>query len=411
MTSHPDITRMFEDALGIAEPWRVEGVAFDDSEKRFDIFLGFERGSTFSCGSCGHEGCKAYDTAPRRWRHLDGFQRKCYFHAPSPRVQCPNCRVRKAAIPWARPKSRFTLLFEAFIVQAAKEMPVNAVARMVDEHDTVLWRIVAHYVDKALAKADHSQAVAVGVDEKAAKRGHDYITLFADLDERKLLFATRNRTSDVFREFRKHLEAHKGSAGQIDEICMDMSKAYMRGAKDEFPDAQVTFDRFHIVKLLNEAIEAVRRTEQKRRPDLKNTRWLWLKNRDRLTAAQKKQLDKMLDETADNILDTAKAYKMKAAFKELWELPPLAAEAYLERWCDTALLCGLEPLERFARTVLDHWKGILGWFRSRISNSLLEAMNSLVQAAKARARGYRTTDNLVTMAYLVCGHLEFDLPT
>ncbi len=303
-----------------------------------------------------------------------------------------------------------TLLFEGWVLKLCKEMPVAVVARLVGEHDTRLWRILTFYMDLARENADHSDVVAFGVDEKSARRGHHYVTLFADLVSRRLLFATEGRDAGVFGEFRADLEAHGGDAERIGEICMDMSKAYMKGAREEFPDAGVTFDRFHVVKLLNEALEQVRRAEQKERPDLKRTRWIWLKNRRKLTVAQKRKLDRLLD-AGTAALDTAKAYELKLKFQEVWNLPPAAAGHFIDWWCSRAKESGLGPMAGLAETIRKHRRGILRWQASQLTNGLLEAMNSLIQAAKGRARGYRTKENLITMAYLVCGRLEFRLPT
>ncbi len=290
-------TRLFAQAPGLERPWYVESTAFDAGERRLDIHLNFEVGGTFACGGCGSEGCKAYDTALKEWRHLDFFRHRACLHAPSPRVKCPECGVRQARLPWARPRSGFTLLFEALVVTMASGMPVKAVARIVEEHDTRLWRIVKHHVDEARAEADHSQVRAVGVDEKACRRGHSCVTFFADLDERRLLYAAEGRKSEVPGEFRDDLEARGGRAEGIGELCMDMSAAYIRGAKESFPDAEVTFDRFHVVKLLNEAVERVRRAEQKERPDLKRTRWLWLWNPERLKPHRYSDLKRRTDES------------------------------------------------------------------------------------------------------------------
>lgn len=403
-------TRLFERALGLERPWHVERTRFDADAGRLDIHLNFEAGGTFACGSCDAEGCKAYDTTWKRWRHLDFFQHQAYLHAPSPRVQCPSCGVRQARLPWARPRSGFTLLFEALVMTMASEMPVRAVARIVGEHDTRLWRIVRHYVTEARGTADHSAVRAVGLDEKACRRGHSYVTFFADLDARRLLYATVGRKSGVLGEFRTDLEDHGGGAERIEELCMDMSPAYMKGAREWFPDAEITFDRFHVVQLLNRAVEKVRRTEQKARPELKRSRWLWLWNPERLDPAQRRRLDELLDPSRI-ALDTARAYQLKLSFQEFWNLPPVLARPLLERWCSLAEASGLPPMATVARTIRANSAGILRWLHSRISNGMLEAMNSLVQAAKVRARGYRTTENFIAMAYLVCGRLQFNLPT
>ena len=191
---------------------------------------------------------------------------------------------------------------------------------------------------------------------------------------------------------------------------MDMSAAYMKGERESFPAAEITFDRFHVVKLLNEAVEKVRRTEQKGRPELKRSRWLWLWNPERLSPDQREHLDELLD-PSQVALDTAEAYRLKLAFQEFWTLPPDLAALHLELWCLHAEESELAPMVKVAGTIRKHSAGILRWLHSRISNGMLEAMNSLVQAAKVRARGYRTIENFITMAYLVCGKLAFNLPT
>ena len=283
--------RLFGQALGLDHPWYVEKTEFDAEARRLDLHLNFERGGLFECGGCGGEGCKAYDTAWKRWRHLNFSQHEAFLHAPAPRVKCPSCGIRRARLPWARPRSGFTLLFEALVVTMAAQMPARVLARIVGEHDTRLWRIVKHYVDEARAAADHGKVRSVGVDEKACRRGHSYVTLFADMEKRRLLYAAQGRKSEVLGEFRADLEAHGGSGDGIRELCMDMSAAYIKGARESFPDAEITFDRFHVVKLLNEAVEKVRRQEQKGRPELKRSRWLWLWNPERRSLRPPHDLD------------------------------------------------------------------------------------------------------------------------
>ena len=401
---------LFERALGLEWPWRVERTEFDAAERRLDLHLDFEAGGTFACPSCGRGRCKAHDASPKRWRHLDFFQHRAYLHARVPRVRCPACGVKQARVPWAEPGSGFTLWFEALVVALAREMPVRAVARLVGEHDTRLWRLLKRRVGEARADVDFSGVRAVAVDETACRRGHDYITLFADLDRSRLLYATPGRDASVVRRFREDLEAHGGHAGQIRDLCMDMSAAYMKGAREAFPEAGITFDRFHVQRLMNRAVDEVRRQERKERPELNRTRYPWLKRRGKLTVRQRERLDELLDPTGRS-LKTAFAYRIKLGFEAFRDLPPRLAEVYLDKWCSWAAGSGLQPVIDAAKTIRKHWDGILLWFRSRISNGMIEGINSLVQAAKARARGYRTTENFITIAYLVCGKLNFKLPT
>ena len=184
----------------------------------------------------------------------------------------------------------------------------------------------------------------------------------------------------------------------------------MKGAREEFPAAEITFDRFHVQRLMNRAVDEVRRAERKARPELKRSRYVWLKKVHRLTAAQRAWLDEQLVPSR-RALKTARAYRIKVAFEDFWSLPPELAGPYFKKWYFWATHSRLKPVIDAAKTIKKHWSGILRWFRSRISNGLVEGINSLVQAAKARARGYRTTENFITIAYLVCGKLNFTLPT
>jgi transposase len=387
----------------------VKDVEFDVERGRLDVSLEFERGGRFECSTCDRSDCRAYDTTTKPWRHLNFFQHETVLHARVPRVECQECGVKQVRVPWARPGSGFTLLFEALVLAMIKQMPVSAVAKLVGETDKRLWRILGHYMEEARAQADFSEVRKVGVDETASRRGHNYVSFFVDLERRRLLFGTEGRDGDALGRFRLDLMAHGGTPENIRELCMDMLPAYIRGAERHFPMAEVTFDRFHIMKLFNEAIEAVRREEQKDRPELKRTRWLWLKHENNLTKRQKADLEALLKPSRTG-LKTAKAYQMKLAFQEFWELPPTLARAFLTKWRRWARRSGLAPMAKLSRTLRDHQKGMMNWFHSRINNAILEGTNSLVQAAKARARGYRTTRNLITIAYLISGKLDFELP-
>ncbi|MEJ5363465.1 MAG: ISL3 family transposase [Desulfosoma sp.] len=395
---------LFQVALSLTPPWYVHKITFDPARQVLDIELNFEPGAQFPCPVCGAEGCKVYDSSQKTWRHLNFFQHECYLHARLPRVRCGSCGVKTLNVPWARPGSGFTLLFEAFILQLAKEMPVNAVARLIGEHDTRIWRVVEHYVEEARTKEDFSQVRKVGIDETASKRGHNYMTVFVDLDKRKVIFATSGKDSHTLRAFREDLKAHGGKAENIVEVCCDMSQAYLRGVLETFPDAELTFDKFHVVKILNDAVDQVRRQEQKERPELKGSRFVWLKNESDLTPKQRELRETLSMKRLH--LKTARAYRIKLAFRQFYEQPPEHAEAYLQRWFFWATHSRLEPIIKAAYTIKNHWQGILRWFRSRITNGILEAINGLIQAAKRKARGYRNSRNLITMVYLIAGKLD-----
>jgi transposase len=384
----------------------VKELVFTAESRRLDIRIDFPRGSSFPCPECG-EPSKVHDTEEKSWRHLDFFQHSAYLTARVPRCRCDQHGVKQVHVPWARPGSGFTLLFEALLMALMREMPVKAVARIVGEHDTRLWRLVDHHVEEARQRVDMSAVKAVAVDETAARRGQDYVSLFMDLDRRRLLFGTEGRDQETVEAFRKDLEAHGGSAERITEACCDMSQAFILGLEAQFPNARLTFDRFHVMQLANKGVDDVRRMEARERPELKRSRYVWLKNRSNLSTRQRERLQELQGMN----LETAEAYRMRLTLQDFYEQAnPRAAAMFLADWCEMVLASGLEPMKKVARTLMDHAEGVLRWFWSGFSNGLLEGINSLIQAAKAKARGYRTTRNLLNIAYLIAGKLDFALP-
>lgn len=397
---------LFQAALGLAEPWQVTGAHFDPDERRLELTIDFAPGARFVCPQCGRGGCPVHDTTDKTWRHLDFFQHQAFLRARVPRVRCAEHGVHLVAVPWARPGAGFTLLFEALVMTLAAEMPIAALAALVDEHDTRIWRIVHHYIDAAVDVDDWSTLTRLGLDETSFRRGQDYVSVFADLDRRCVVYAIEGRDAPVVAGFAAELRAHNGRPAQVAEACIDMSAAYREGVAEHLPGAQITFDRFHLVKLLGEAVDQVRRAERAdHRELLARSRYLWLRRPETLSVRQRERLDELLGER----LQTARAYRWRLAFDAIFDLPAPAAPEALARWQRGAVRSRLGPIVRFARTVAQHRAGILRWWTTRISNGLLEGLHSLVQAAKRRARGYRSTENYIAMIYLVAGKL--DLPS
>jgi transposase len=399
---------LFQLALGLVPPWMVAAANFDAEKKRLDIEIDFKTGGRFPCPDCGKADCAVHDTVKKSWRHLNFFQHQAFLHARVARIDCPDCGVRLVNVPWARPGSGFTLLFEAFVMTLVKGMPVAAAARLVGEHDTRLWRLVQHYVDMAVARMDLSDLKRVAIDETAAKRGQDYISLFVDMDARKVVYVTEDNDAATVARFADHVDDHKSDASRIKEVCIDMSSAYIKGVTENLTEAEITFDKFHAVKLVNDAVDQVRRAESKDRPQLKYSRYLWLMNERRLSVEQSLSLEAL----CRMHLKTARAYRIRLAFQEIYNCPSRDwAELVLNRWYSWAIRSRLEPIKKVARTVKRHRDGILSWFDSKIANGLIEAINSLVQAAKAKARGYRSLRNLIAITYLIAGKIDLKLAT
>jgi transposase len=246
------------------------------------------------------------------------------------------------------------------------------------------------------------------MDETASRRGHNYISLFFDMDKSQLLFATQGKDKETVKAFTEDLTARNGKPKNILQVCCDMSPAFISGVKEQFPNAEITFDRFHIMKIVNEAVDQVRREEARTQPLLTKTRFIWLKNKENLTAKQEATLESLKDRN----LKTARAYQIRLTLQELFQTTNREeGEAFLKRWYFWATHSRLPPMVAAAKTIKNHWDGVLNWFHSRLTTGLVEGFNSLLQAAKARARGYRSNANFITMAYLIGGKLNFALPT
>lgn len=396
---------VFQAALEIPEPWYVFHHELAKKEKTLHIYIEYRSGAIFSCPNCGASGCKVHDIQDqdRTWRHLDFWQYQTTLHARMPRVKCESCgKIRTVMIDWARPGAGFSLFFEHHVMSLMVEMPVAAVARKVGEHDTRLWRVFKHYVNQAMENIDVSNTTRIAMDETSRAKAHKYVTLFIDIDTKRLIFATVGKGSEVLQDLCLFLDSKGVPRSQIQEICCDMSPSFISGIEANFPKASITFDKFHVMKMVNEALDLVRKKEQATQPELKNSRYVWLKNQKKLTKKQEATFVKLKDLD----LATGRAYRLKTSLQRMWTKSSLISELYFDEWYKWAVRSQLEPMVKVAQTLNKHKKGILRWFVTKMTNGLLEGINSLVQAAKRKARGYRTIDNFIAMAYATVNKLD-----
>jgi transposase len=446
-----DLFKMFGAALGLVAPWQVMSVEFDKLAGRLEIGLDFPRGSRFACPheGCTESVCPVHDTLEKTWRHLDFFEHQAFLRARVPRVRCAKHAVHLVEVPWARPGSGFTLLFEVAVLAYAKQMPIAPLAQMAREHDTRVWRVIEHHVNISRSTLDFSEVKKVGMDETSARRGQDYVSIFMDLDQHRVMFATRGRDSTTVKAFAADLTEHGGKPKtQIQQVSCDMSPAFIKGITEHLSEQaedydicvwdpvgessteveafginpngkcstkvkdtpvdlhrpQIVFDRYHVVAKANEAVDAVRRIEAKIRPELKASRYAWLKNEANLTTRQRERLAWLTRPSMR--LATTRAARWRDDFNGFYQQTnPTQAEAYLRGWCYGAKRSRLQPVKDFVRMVEAHWDGIIAWHQGQISNGLLEGTNSLIQAAKRRARGYRSLDKMITIIYLIAGKL------
>ncbi len=395
---------LFTQALGLAPPWRVESFNFSLEEGRIDFQVTCPA-KRLAFPACGVLDQSIHDRLEQTWQHLHFFQYKAFIRAGLPRVACSQCgKTSQVEAPWSRAGSGFSLVMEVFIVALCREMPVAVVARMVGVSDDRIERVLDYHVEQARARQDHSEVTRVAVDERSARRGQRFLSLFHDADARRLLFATPGRKAATFEAFVDDLAAHGGDAQAIETVSMDMSKAYQAGARALCLNATLCFDPFHIVALANTALDEVRRAEVKQHGDLKGIRWATLKDAENWTEAQ----TTLMHHQQCSTLKTARAWRMKEALRSLFSQVNDAATAEIElnRWISWARRSRLPLFKRLGATLRAQFAGILEHFRSGLSNGFVEAMNGLIQAAKARARGYATDKRLITMCYLICGKLK-----
>lgn len=402
-------TSLFQQALNIQQPWYVRSSTFNVEQKRLDIYLDFSRGAKFpyvdsTLGITGE--FTAYDTVEKTWRHLNFFEHECYLHARVPRVDLGNGVVRMITPPWAGVALGFTLLFEALIVQLCQSMTVHEVCHLIGESDRKIWSVLESYVDQARAQENFRPVHRIGIDETALKRGHEYITLFVDLDAKRTLFVTEGKDSATVERFAHELDAHNAMPLQIAHVSCDMSPAFIKGVTEQLPGAEITFDKFHVICLVNNAVDEVRRREVKTQPILKRSRYAVLKNESNLTATQRQKRTEL--SLSKLRLKTVRAMHLRESFQDVYTASSKEEFVlFLRKWHSWARRCRLTPMKEVAGTIKRHWEGIVQWKTSQITNGILEGINSLIQAAKAKARGYRTQKNIAIITYLLTGKLNF----
>ena len=410
--------KLFYELLGLGLNWEVIESRFE--RESGTVFLEIrETPQMWELVRCPQDGSLVfcYDhTEVLTWRHLNVFQHRCEITCRLPRGKCRHCgHVFRVRPPWEGLSPHFTKEFEAFALLLMREMPMSKVGEVVGETDTRLWRMLFRQVDAAYAEADFSNVCCVGVDELSVRKGHEYISVFADLVRKRVLFATEGRDHSVWLDFVAALEKHNGHRHSITQASMDMSQAYQNGVAENCRNAQVVFDKFHVIAHANKAVDEVRRAEVRLGGKgvweaLYKSQWLWRKNPENLTENEQTRLAKIDQKN----LRTAKAYQMRLVLQDIYRSPEATtARRRFGVWCRWVRGVArqqpknlLRAMVRVAEMVEKHLAGILAHWKWGVTNAFLEGLNSVFSATKRKARGYRSTTHLITMLYLVAGKLR-----
>ena len=409
--------KLFHQMLGLGNEWQVIDCRFDENN---GVFLEIkETAGLWEKLRCpvdqGPVSC--YDhTEALEWRHLNVFEHHCHIRCQLPRAKCRQCgHIHRVCPPWEGLSKHFTKAFEAYALLLAREMPIKRAALMAGETDTRFWRLLDAHVKAARAADDHGAVSCVGVDEMNVRKGQQYLTIFADLEKRRVLLGVEGKDAGAWEKFVADLARHRGSAHTITEVSMDMSAAYQKGVAQYCPNARVVFDKYHVIANVSQAVDHVRKTEshwgsEEARRNLQKTMWLWRKNPQNLSEAERLRMEKL----RSSHCWTAKAYQMRLALQDIYAEPhPGKARESFLHWChwvrdvsEVAPRMIFGPMLSAARMILRHLGGILAHWNQHLTNAYMEALNSVFSATKRKARGYRTTAYLLTVLYLVAGKLR-----
>lgn len=393
--------------LGIEQEWEVVRVEVDRANKRIEAWACWRKNEALICPKC-REVCPGYDQlAQRTWRHLDACGFTTLLHARVPRCRCGDHGVLSVRASWAEPGSRFTLAFEQHaieVLQAASSLSEAAGLLRLD-WDAV-HRIQQRAVERGMQRRESESTPYLGIDEKSFGRGQSYGSVVSDLQGRRVLEVMRDRDEQAAREVLKALPLSLRQSVQA--VAMDMWKPFVAAAHEVLPTADVVFDKFHLVRLLNDGVDRVRRQEHRELQSqgdnlLTGSKYLWLKSPARLNAGQWSRFKDLLRIN----LKVGRAWVLAQTFEGFWQCADAAAATeFFKQWFGKARRSKLAPIKSAADTLKRHLAGMLTYFKHRITNASAEGLNSLIQSLKSAARGFRNFANYRASILFHLGKLD-----
>lgn len=402
------LTELFAQSIGVEDPWYIRSIETKGAEVH--VYVDIREGNMLPCPDCGKECIRAgYEKQERVWRHGDCLFYPCYVHCRRPRIKCDEHKVKVVDAPWAKKNSRFTMLFEGYAVLLLADMPIAKAASLLRCDEKSLVRILHYWVGKAVAEDDLSEVESISIDETSFKRGQSYVTVVVDAGKRRVIDVEPGRDEQTVIDFSYKLEAKGGDCARITAASSDMAKAYRSGIQFCFPNAKHTIDKFHVKKLLLDAMDEVRRSEQQelRSKQLHLSRRLLMVPQSKQT----KEQEAKVTELSRQYPKTGRAFRMVQAIDSVYASRTLEEAkdrlTKLYRWMRKGRL---EPMKRAALTLRSYYTEILNIFVSRMTNAICEGINSMIQAAKRKARGYHTFIGFSSMIYLIVGKLQLAFP-
>lgn len=386
---------LYTKILGIELPWLISSIEINDITHHVTVVLGHGSFSKFACCKCG-ELCSVHDhQRVRLWRHLDTCQYETYLKAAVPRVKCGTCGVHTCSVPWAQSHSRFSELFECHaidILQSCQVIERSALQLRITPDQ--LNYLMKKSVERGLALRQKASIPIkkLAIDEKSQQTGHNYVTILSDADEGKVLEVSKGRTIEAVLEVYNTLNTKQLET--VESVTMDMWSAFETVTKRVVSQADVVHDRFHLSGYLNNAVDITRRAENKKLvknedTSLQKTKYLWLKNPNKLTEKDKKRLEDIIKNNKTPNLVTA--YELKEEFKKFFDCPTAeSATQFFKDWHQNVLKSQNTQLIKVATMFEKHFTGILSYIKHHVTNAIAEGLNSRIQQLKAKARGFKS---------------------
>ena len=386
----------------------MERVDLQLKEGEVHVYLTHEDNREWACAECGVL-CPLYDHQPeRQWRHLDTCQYRTILHAEPPRSQCPEHGVRVVKLSWAEASSRFTALFEGLAIEWLKHASQKAVGEQLRLSWDEIHGIMERAVERGLARRQAEEIPYLGVDEKAFRKGHKYLTLVNDLTRSRVLYVAEDREQSSLDGFWPTITAEQQAS--IEAVALDMWDPYVASVRGHLPKAEekMVFDKFHIAKHLGEAVDRVRRRENKvlkaeGDERLKGTKYDWLRNPASMEGEQKREFA----ELRKSELKTARAWALKETAMDLYDyMYEKPARRHFHWWYNWAVRSRLQPMKEVAAMLKRRFENIITYLRHRITNAASESLNAKIQWIKYTARGFRNKQNFINAIYFHCGSLD-----
>ena len=388
-------TDLYKKILGIELPWLISSIEISDTTHHVTVVLGHASFSKFACCKCG-ELCSVHDhQRVRLWRHLDTCQYETYLKAAVPRVKCGTYGVHICSVPWAQSHSRFSELFECHaidILQSCQVIERSALQLRITPDQ--LNYLMKKSVERGLALRQKASIPIkkLAIDEKSQQTGHNYVTILSDADEGKVLEVSKDRTIEAVLEVYNTLNTKQLES--VESVTMDMWSAFETVTKRVVSQADVVHDRFHLSGYLNNAVDITRRAENKKLvknedTSLQKTKYLWLKNPNKLTEKDKERLEDIIKNNKTPNLVTA--YELKEEFKKFFDCPTAeSATQFFKDWRQNVLKSKNTQLIKVATMFEKHFTGILSYIKHHVTNAIAEGLNSRIQQLKAKARGFKS---------------------